>query len=366
MENVDLMAREAAASDDTARSARAVGLRYIRDSQPGIRRKRAGRGFSYIDVDGRKIKDNVRLQRIKDLRIPPAWEDVWICPVLNGHLQATGRDARGRKQYLYHHRWRKVREEDKFNRMIALGTVLPVIRQTVEGDLASGKLSRSKVLATVVRLLEMTLIRIGNKEYARDNRSFGLTTLRDRHVDISGPVVRFHFRGKSGKEHSVEVQDRRLARIVKNCRDIPGYELFQYVDEEGSRRVIDSEDVNDYLREIAGEQFTAKDFRTWGGTVHAAHVLLEFGEFDSKTEAKKRIVQAVKEVSSQLGNKPSICRKYYIHPAVLEAYEEGDLPALAAESSRFESDDSPHSLSPIERVVMAVLKWDSERLAASA
>ncbi|HYG61241.1 MAG TPA: DNA topoisomerase IB [Thermoanaerobaculia bacterium] len=316
---------------DPVESAKAAGLRYVTDDRPGIRRRKAGKSFTYIAPDGKTVRDPQELQRIKSLAIPPAWTDVWICPVRNGHLQATGRDARGRKQYRYHPEWRSVRDETKFGRMIAFGDALPKIRERLEADLSLRGLPREKVLATVVKLLETTLIRIGNKEYVRQNNSFGLTTLRDGHVDIEGSKLRFEFRGKSGQEHSVEVQDRRLARVVQRCRDLPGQTLFQYLDEQGERQKISSEDVNAYLREITGEDFTAKDFRTWGGTVLALAALLEIGGCESQKEANKAVVETVKRVASELGNRPATCRKFYIHPVVIDSFVEGKLVEALAE-----------------------------------
>ena len=341
---------------DPVESARAAGLRYVDDTRPGIRRKRAGKNFSYIGLDGRPIRHSDELRRIKSLAIPPAWTDVWICPSPNGHIQATGRDAKGRKQYRYQQRWRQVRDETKYGRMIAFGKALPLIRERTERDLARPRLPREKVLAAVIRLLETTLIRVGNPEYARENGSFGLTTMRDRHLDISGSKVRFHFRGKGGKQHTVALDDRRLARIVKRCRDIPGYELFQYLDDDGQRQTIDSADVNDYLREITGQDFTAKDFRTWAGTVLAAMALQEFEAFDSNTQAKKNIVQAIEVVSERLGNTPSICRKCYVHPAVLDAYLEGSLVETLKQRAEQEIAESLHELQPEEAAVMALLQ----------
>jgi DNA topoisomerase I len=310
---------------DSHVSAKAARLRYVTDASPGIRRQRAGKGFTYLTGDGTRLHDRQELQRITSLRIPPAWTKVWICPMPHGHLQATGYDAKGRKQYRYHPRWREVRDETKYGRMLLFGEALPRIRQQVEHDLALHGLPRAKVLATVVQLLETTLMRVGNEEYARANDSFGLTTLRDRHVDIAGTTLRFHFRGKSGKDHTVEINDRRLAMIVKRCQEIPGQELFQYRDDEGQRRTIDSADVNAYLRQVTGQDFTSKDFRTWNGTVLAVRALQTCGVGESAAQAKKAVVEAIKTVAAQLGNTPAICRKCYVHPAVIEAYLEGIL-----------------------------------------
>jgi len=310
---------------EPAHSAAAAGLRHVSDAKPGISRRRSGRGFTYAGPDGRTVRDRATLARIRALAIPPAWTDVWIAPDPKGHVQATGRDARGRKQYRYHAAWHEVRHETKFGRMLAFSAALPKIRRALDADLALPGLPRRKVLATVVRLLECTQIRIGNDEYARANRSYGLTTFRDRHVAVSGSTLRFEFRGKSGKPHTVDVADRRLARIVARCQAIPGEELFQYLDEEGARQTIDSGDVNDYIREIAGEEFTAKDFRTWAGTVLACEALLELGVPATKRAAKANILAAVDRVAEQLNNTRAVCRKYYVHPEVLAAYGEGVL-----------------------------------------
>jgi len=321
---------------DPAESAREAGLRYVTDAQPGILRRKAGKGFRYVDADRKAVRDAETLKRIRSLVIPPAWTDVWICANPRGHLQATGRDARGRKQSRYHPRWRAVRDETKYERMLLFGTALKGIRERVEADLARPGLPREKVLATLLRLMERTLIRVGNEEYARENHSYGLTTMREKHVTVTGSTVTFRFRGKSGKQHTVGVQDRRLARIVGRCQDLPGYELFQYVDEGGEPHTIDSADVNAYLREISGEDFTAKDFRTWSGTVLASRALREFEAFGSETQAKKNVVQAIKAVAERLGNTPAVCRKCYVHPAVLECYMAGKL----AQSVRRKIDES--------------------------
>ena len=305
---------------DPVQSAKAAGLRYVTDRQPGITRTRSGKGFRYTDAQGHTVRDRETLRRIRSLVIPPAWTDVWICPIPNGHLQATGRDARRRKQSRYHPRWREIRDETKYERMTLFADALPRIRARVREDLARPGLPREKVLATIVKLMEETCIRVGNEEYAKTNKSFGLTTLRTRHVEVNGSRIHFDFQGKSGKRHAIDLQDRRLARIVQRCADLPGYELFQYVDENGERHAVDSADVNDYLREISGENFTAKDFRTWAGSVLACMLLAELEPFQSETEAKRNIVAAIKGVSEKLGNTPSVCRKCYVHPAVLEAY----------------------------------------------
>jgi DNA topoisomerase-1 len=308
-------------------SAKAAGLRYVSDAEPGISRQRAGTGFRYLRPDGRALRDPAALARIRALAIPPAWEKVWICTREDGHLQATGRDARGRKQYRYHQRWREVRDETKYGRMLAFSRSLPRIRRRVRQDLALPGLPRDKVLATVVRLLETTRIRVGNEEYARENASFGLTTLRARQVQVTGSKLFFRFRGKSGVQHRVALSDPKVARIVRRMRDLPGYELFQYVDEAGETRAVDAADVNEYLKTVAGEDFTSKDFRTWAGTVLAAEALCNLG--------KNQLTQAIRHVARELGNTPAVCRKCYIHPAVLDAYMEGHL-AQAMNGSRAE------------------------------
>jgi DNA topoisomerase I len=341
---------------DPVESAQAAGLRYVTDDEPGIRRRKRGKGFTYADPQGRAVRDEKTLERIRKLAIPPAWTDVWICPRPNGHLQATGRDARGRKQYRYHAGWREVRDETKFGRMIAFGEALPKIRERIDRDMSQRGLGREKVLATVVKLLETTLIRVGNKEYARQNNSFGLTTLRDQHVDVDGSTLRFEFRGKSGKEHSVEVQDRRLARIVRQCRDLPGQKLFQYLDETKQRQSVSSEDVNAYLRETTGEDFSAKDFRTWGGTVLALSALLEAGSCESEREANRAVVEAIKHVAGQLGNRPAICRKYYVHPVVIQSFLEGTLRDTLEEAVEGEEGDESNGLRRLEAQVLRLLK----------
>jgi DNA topoisomerase-1 len=310
---------------DPVESAEAAGLRYVSDIMPGIRRKKTGRGFTYVGPDGRTIKNPTELKRIRSLAIPPAYTDVWICPTPNGHIQATGRDARRRKQYRYHARWREVRDETKFGRVLAFSEVLPRIRRRVQSDLGKQGLPRDKVLAAVVRLLDCTGIRVGNDEYARSNRSFGLTTLRDRHVEISGSNIRFEFRGKSGKVHNVSLTDRRLARIVLRCQALPGEDLFQYLDDDGVRQTIGSGDVNDYLRAISGQELTAKDFRTWSGTKLAVAALTELGAWTSQRQAKSNILRAIDRVAEQLNNTRAVCRKYYVHPAVLDAYTAGTM-----------------------------------------
>ena len=307
---------------------RVRGLVYVTDEVPGIRRAARGSGFVYRRPDGRKIREGAELARIRSLAIPPAWKDVWICPQANGHLQATGRDARGRKQHRYHPRWTAVRDEAKYSRMLAFAEALPGLRRRSEADLASPGLPRRKVVAAVVQLLEKTLIRIGNDEYAQHNGSFGLTTIEDRHAKIAGPAIRFRFRGKSGKSHDVALTDPRLARIVRRCQELPGSQLFQYVDDEGRVRDITSSDVNSYLRAAMGRTFTAKDFRTWAGSVLAARALEDIGRAAERGPADRHVVQAVDAVSQVLGNTRAVCRKCYVHPAVIDAYMDGSLPRL--------------------------------------
>ena len=309
---------------DIASALRDNHLRYVDDSLPGIRRLGTGGGFRYVDAEGRAVRDEDTLVRIRSLAIPPAYEDVWICPLENGHLQATGRDARGRKQYRYHPRWRELRDSNKYDHMLAFGKALPRIRRRVERDLRRPPLSRDNVMATVVRLLESTLMRVGNEEYARTNQSFGITTLRDRHVRIKGDRLLFTFRGKSGVEHRLALNDRRLARIVKRCRELPGQELFQYLDSDGEQRAVSSGDVNAYLREISGEDFTAKDFRTWAGTVLTA-VALCSAQDEGSAPTKTAVVEAIKSVAGLLGNTPAVCRRCYVHPEVIAAHLDGTL-----------------------------------------
>jgi DNA topoisomerase-1 len=337
-------------------SAKLAGLRYVTDALPGIRRQRAGRGFIYISIDGTPIRDPQERHRIKALGIPPAWMEVWIGPISHGHLQATGRDAKGRKQYRYHTRWREVRDQTKYGQMCAFGEALPLIRHQVEHDLALPGLPRAKVLATVLGPLEMTLVRVGNEEYARANDSFGLTTLRDRHVHIMGATLRFQFHGKSGKEHRLEIHNRRLAKIVQRCQDLPGQGLFQYLDDEGQRRTIDSNDVNEYLQQITGQDFTTKDFRTWAGSVLATEALQACGACESATQARKNVVQAIKTVAMRLGNTPAICRKCYVHPTIIEAYLAGSLIQRLSVLADQERGHSRHRLSPQERIVLVFLQ----------
>jgi DNA topoisomerase-1 len=336
-------------------SARAAGLRYTTDSRPGIRRIRHGQTFRYVGPDGRRVTSADELARIRALVIPPAWEAVWVCPDPRGHLQATGRDARGRKQYRYHPKWREMRDETKYDRMAGFARALPNIRARTHRDLKRPGVPREKVLATIVQLLEKTLIRVGNDEYAKQNRSFGLTTLRDGHVEVRGGRMRFTFRGKSGIEHEIDLDDRRLARIVRACRDIPGYDLFQFYGESGKRQVVGSTDVNAYLKEVTGEDYTSKDFRTWAGTVHAAELLRAVTGFKSATEAKRHIVRAVEAVAKRLGNTKAVSRKCYIHPAVFDAYLDGSLVRMRLVRPR-RNGGSACGLSACEAAVLSLLQ----------
>jgi DNA topoisomerase I len=347
---------EEIAVEDPVKSARSAGLRYVNDEQPGIRRRRRGKGFSYTGPNGEPITDEATLARIRSLAIPPAWTDVWICPHPKGHIQATGRDDKGRKQYRYHPRWREVRDEAKFDRMIAFGKALPVIHQKTDEHLALRGMPREKILAVVVRLLESSLIRVGNPEYTKQNRSYGLTTLRTRHVDVTGSNIHFKFRGKSGKLHDIAVRDRRLAGVVRKLLDLPGQDLFQYADDDGVLHTVRSEDVNAYLHEITGQDFTAKDFRTWAATVLAARALHEIGQFDSQAQAKKNVVKAVESVAMRLGNTPTICRKCYIHPAVVNAYLDGSAVEVLRERAEEELAESLAELPPEEAAVLAFLQ----------
>lgn len=352
----------AAPPADPEEAASAVSLKYLSDDHPGIRRKKAGTGFTYVDAKGKPVRDEQTLRRIKSLVIPPAWTEVWISPDPDGHLQATGFDARHRKQYRYHPRFREVREQTKYNRMLDFARALPGIRRRVERDLKRPGLPREKVLAAVVKLLETTLIRVGNDEYARTNNSFGLTTLRDRHAEVKGSTIRFEFKGKSGVSHEVDLTDPRLARIVKQCQDLPGQELLQYVDDAGNVRDIGSGDVNQYIRDVAGgQEFTAKDFRTWAGTVLAAMALQELEAFDSQAQARKNIVKAVEAVAERLGNTKAVCRKCYIHPAVLESYVEGSLVETLRKRADAKLRKELKSMKPEEAMVLTLLRQRLKR-----
>ena len=336
------------------RAAREMGLRYVSDESPGIRRQRRGRGFTYLGPDGRRVDDLNVLQRIHELVIPPAWRDVWICPSPNGHLQATGRDDAGRKQYRYHERWQEVRSLTKFQHLIEFAEGLPQLRRRVDADLRRRTLDRERVIAAVVRLLDLTLIRVGNEEYAQLNGSFGLTTLRRRHVAVRRQTIEFQFNGKSGQEHEILARDERVARVLRRCHELPGQHLFQYVDEQGEQRVLTSGDVNDYLREVTGQDITAKDFRTWGGTVLSAMILAHADPCLSESHGKRTINEAVKAVACKLGNRAATCRKFYIHPFILDCYREGRLCGLT--STDPEDHDVPRrGLSREERTVLKLL-----------
>ena len=349
---------------DAREVAREAGLRYATDKRPGITRRRAGRSFSYRMPDGTLVKDRSVLDRIRALAIPPAWTDVWISPWPNGHLQASGRDAKGRKQYRYHARWHERRGSDKFERMVAFGEALPRIRARLDEDLARPGLPREKVLAAVVRLLELTLIRVGNDEYARLNRSFGLTTLRDRHARIEGTAIRFRFRGKAGLMHEVGLRDRRLSNVVRRCQELPGQELFQYVDEQGEVRDVASDDVNAYIREASGGDFTAKDFRTWAGTLLAYRALLALQPAENARATKRAVVEAIKHTAERLGNTPAVARGSYVHPAVLEAYMEGSLGGALVEAAEEQETPPPEAEPDEEQMVIELLRQRRSELAS--
>jgi DNA topoisomerase-1 len=350
-------------STDPLESAAEAGLRYIRCGGPCIKRIPCGKGFRYAGPDGKPLRDARQLERIRALVIPPAWTNVAICPSPNGHLQAVGLDARRRKQYRYHPRYREVRDQAKFSRMIAFGAVLAIIRRRIQKDLERPGLPKQKVLATVVRLLETSFIRVGNDEYAKENDSFGLTTMKDRHVRIAGAKLHFRFRGKSGQDHSIELTNRRLANIVKRCQDLPGYELFQYIGEDGLPCAIDAADVNEYIRDIAGQDFTAKDFRTWAGSVLAIRELTASGPCRDDREGQSTLVNAVKAVARQLGNRPATCRKYYIHPAILDSYLAGSLLPAVEQGEQQQVAYAGLGLKPEEYCVMVIVAAHQERLA---
>jgi DNA topoisomerase-1 len=345
-------------TSDGVATAQLAGLRYTTDEKPGIRRRRKGRGFVYLDRDGVPIRDEGELRRIHRLAIPPAWTDVWISPSPLGHIQATGRDARGRKQYRYHDRWREVRDEAKYAKLGDFAKALPHIREKVDADLGRPGIPRERVLATAVRILDRTFIRVGNTEYARENGSFGLTTLRSKHVEVVGSRIVFRFRGKSGKDQEVDVRDGRLARVIARLEQLPGQELFRYVDDDGEPRPIGSDDVNAYLREVSGEDLTAKDFRTWAGTVLAARALADLGPARNERIAQKRVVQAIDVAAARLGNTRAVCRKCYVHPGILDAYAAGDLPAALR---RPEHARKGHGLSRHEAAVAAILARATKR-----
>ncbi len=341
---------------DYQKLAEAEGLSYVTDNRPGYTRRKFGKGFTFYDVKGQKITDEKEIKRIRSIGIPPAYKNVWISPSANGHIQATGLDARGRKQYRYHTKWRELRDSNKYEHILHFGESLQLIRAKTAEHMALPGLSREKVLATVVMLLAKTLIRVGNEEYARNNKSYGLTTLRKKHIDVSGADIRFHFTGKSGKKWNLSMHDRRIAAVVKKCSDLPGYELFKYIDDSGAIKDVTSGDVNTYLKEISGEDFTAKDFRTWSGTVLAAMALSEFEKYDSATQAKKNVVRAIEKVSKQLGNTPAICRKCYIHPEVINTYLDGNLKEMISKAIDTKFKNSYSSLNEDEVMVLAFLK----------
>jgi DNA topoisomerase-1 len=349
-----------AASANPVESAKAAGLRYVTDEIPGFSRRKTGKGFAYISREKRVIRDPEEIRRIESLAIPPAWRDVWICPFANGHLQATGRDAKGRKQHRYHPRWREVRDRTKYDKLPAFAGQLPAIRRQVRKDLSLPGLPRAKVLATVVRLLDTGMMRIGNEEYARRNKSFGLATLRSRHVDVTGPRIKFEFRGKSGVQHAFDLSDRRVAKIIKQCQELPGHELFQYIDEQGKRCAIGSADVNDYLRAIAGDDFSSKDFRTWAGTVLTASALVE-SHRSARKPSKKNVTRAIQIVAKQLGNTAAVCRKCYIHPLVFESQADGSLFETFARHNGKTADSLRGKVKRDEAALLALLKRRSKR-----
>ena len=348
--------QSAPTEEQSISSAEMAGLSFVSDTDAGITRKRRGTGFQYRLPSGEVVTDRAQLARIRKLAIPPAWTEVWICPSAEGHIQATGRDARGRKQYRYHAEWHRVRDEAKYGRLLTFARALPRIRSTVDSHMRERGLGRNKVLATVVHLLETTLIRVGNREYAKANKSYGLTTLQDRHADFSGSTIRFKFRGKTGKEWRLKVSNRRVARIVRSCQELPGQHLFQYEDDDGNVCQVSSADVNAYLREIGGSDITAKDFRTWAGTVLATMALAEFEKFDSATAAKRNIRSAIGTVASRLGNTLTICRKCYVHPEVLKCYLEGELVSSLQQKIRKELREQISVLRPEEAATLVLLQ----------
>jgi DNA topoisomerase-1 len=351
----------AATTADSKEAAESAGLIYVSDEETGLRRERVGDGFRYLKAGGGALEDEATLERIRKLAIPPAWEDVWICPKATGHLQATGRDVKGRKQYRYHPQFREARESTKYEHMLEFAKALPSVRAKLAEHMALRGLPREKVLATVVHLLETTLIRVGNDDYARTNKSYGLTTLRNPHVKVEGAELRFQFKGKSGRSWRLQMKDRRVAKIVRACQDLPGQRLFQYQDEEGEAREVTSADVNAYLKEVTGQDITAKDFRTWAGTVLAALALQEFEAFDTQAAQKKNIKAAIERVSARLGNTPTICRKCYIHPEVLNAYIEGNLLLQVKERAEEELREDITQLKPEEAAVLAMLEGRLKR-----
>ncbi|MEZ2334526.1 DNA topoisomerase IB [Mucilaginibacter sp. RCC_168] len=344
-------------------TAKAVGLRYVSDSSPGYTRKRSGKGWSFYDAGGNLVKDKELINRFTRLVIPPAYTQVWISPYENGHLQFTGIDAAGRKQYRYHPGWNKIRNQSKYYRLQTFASYLPVIREQVDKDLARHKLDHEKVVALAVRLMELTSIRVGNEAYQKLYGSFGLTTLQNRHIKIEGATIRFEFKGKKGVQHKISLQSRKLARLVKQCRDIPGKELFQYYDESDERHSIDSGDINNYLKEITGEDFTAKDFRTWAGSVSALYAFKSAGEFANATECRKKIVSVIDEVAVTLGNTRSVCKKYYVHPLVIKSYEDGTLFKYISELDE-DKDEKATQLNQAEKALLNLL--ETEKLAEAS
>ncbi|HEY8050504.1 MAG TPA: DNA topoisomerase IB [Ramlibacter sp.] len=342
--------------DDPRQAAEEAGLSYVNDDDPGLRRELVGDGFVYFKPSGEPVTEEPALERIRKLAIPPAWTQVWICPRANGHLQATGRDARGRKQYRYHPQFREVRESTKYEHMIEFAKALPAIRRKIADDMALEGLPREKVLATVVNLLETTLIRVGNDDYAKENNSYGLTTLRNPHVKVDGAELKFRFKGKSGKTWDLKVRNRRVAKIVRQCQDLPGQRLFQYLGDDGELKEVTSADVNEYLKEITGRDVTAKDFRTWSGTVLAAIALQEFEAFDPKATVKKNVKAAIERVAQRLGNTPTICRKCYVHPEVLFAFEQGELLLDVKRKVEAELREDLPALKPEEAAVLGLLE----------
>ncbi|MEP6845871.1 MAG: DNA topoisomerase IB [Panacibacter sp.] len=341
--------------NDPVKAAKAVDLVYVNDTEQGIQRVRSAKDFEYF-LNNKKLNNKNQLARIKSLVIPPAWEDVWICVLENGHLQVTGKDTLKRKQYRYHAAWNQLRNHTKFFKMIAFGKALPAMRLQLEKDLAIPGLTQRKVLATVVSLMQRTNIRVGNSVYEKLYGSFGLTTLKDKHVAINGSKLKFTYKGKKGVYHDISIQSRRLANIVQQCRDIPGKELFQYFDEDKERRSVDSGMVNQYIKEISGEEFTAKDFRTWSGTVNALLAFKELGFFETQTETKKKIVEALDKVADSLGNTRTVCKKYYVHPVIISMYENKTLEKYLNELEKMEADDDKAGLTPEEKVVMKILE----------
>lgn len=340
---------------DPVQTARAARLVYMNDTMPGIRRQRTGNQFHYVDAKGKPLEDDETLARIRSMTLPPAWENVWISPKTNGHLQATGIDTKNRKQYRYHAKWNAIRSETKFFRMVAFGESLPLLRVRLASDLKMSTLSREKVIAIALSVMEQTLIRVGNAAYEKEYGSYGLTTLKDRHVKLEGGEIRFSFKGKKGIYHDITLHDRRLSRLVKACRDIPGKELFQYVDQNGDRHPIDSGMVNDYLHETMGDDFSAKDFRTWAGTANALRLLVELEPCNTEKELKKNVNTVLDEVAHQLGNTRTVCRKHYVHPQILEAYECQDLNPYIKQKARFRQ-SSPFGLDGVEKLLLKFLK----------